>query len=82
MVVAGARAFWGYTTNFTFYHSDPTPGHLVDDNLAAAYLTMDIIIDRGILARKTATDLHFTDQLCRSSTATVEDDRATGCLLG
>jgi hypothetical protein len=58
MVSAGARAFWGYTTNFVFYHRDPVPDDLVADDLAAAFLTMDVIIDRGILVGKTAPEIY------------------------
>jgi hypothetical protein len=54
----GAHAFWGYTVNFTFYHSDPPPQDLSQDKTAEPFLKMDCIIDRGILGRKAANEIY------------------------
>lgn len=58
MVRQGALAFWGYTVNFTFYHKSSPPQELVQDKTAEAFLKMDCIIDRGVLSKKTATEIY------------------------
>ena len=57
MVVHGATAFWGYNVSFAFVHQAP-PTTLENDKLAEAFLRMDIIIDRGILAGKNGEEIY------------------------
>jgi hypothetical protein len=52
MVNNGVAAFWGYTSNFSFPISNPTPTPLDSDPLPEMFLKMDAIIDRGILSCK------------------------------
>jgi hypothetical protein len=58
MVMQGATVFWGYTVNFVFFHQTSGQANLTDDKLAEAYLKMDCIIDRGILSKKSASEIH------------------------
>jgi hypothetical protein len=58
MVKHGVSAFWGYTVKFMFYHQNPPPAPLHQDKLAEAFLRMDIIVDLGILAGKSAGDIY------------------------
>jgi hypothetical protein len=58
MVQHGARAFWGYTVNFTFFHSNPPPAQLDQDTTPEPFLKMDCIIDRGILGSITADKIY------------------------
>jgi hypothetical protein len=58
MVEDGARAFWGYTVNFSFFHRNPPPSALETDKTAEIFFRMDAIVDRGILAGKTATEIY------------------------
>jgi hypothetical protein len=57
IVEQGATAFWGYTVSFVFKH-DTNPPTLDSDVLAEAFLKMDTIIDRGILAGKNSQDIY------------------------
>ena len=58
MVETGARAFWGYSVDFQFFFQQDAPADLADDPTAEAYFRMDVIIDRGVLAGKTAHEIH------------------------
>jgi hypothetical protein len=58
MVAQGALAFWGYTVSFSFFRQDPPPSDMDTDNVAAPFLKMDCLIDRGILGRKTASQIY------------------------
>lgn len=58
IVHAGARAFWGYTVNFTFWHDDPAPDPLDTDETADLFFGLDAIIDRGILTGKPAAIIY------------------------
>jgi hypothetical protein len=54
MIVAhGARAFWGYTTDFAYVGVE---GAKYEENelIAELFLRMDFVIDRGILAGRSA----------------------------
>jgi hypothetical protein len=57
MVSHGAQAFWGYNVSFVFVHTD-SPASLENDSLAEAFLRMDIIIDKGILAGKLGHEIY------------------------
>lgn len=58
MVGAGALAFWGYTVEFLWLYQRDRPADLADDDVAADFFQMDVIIDRGILAGKSAQDIY------------------------
>lgn len=58
MVHGGVRGFWGYTINFAFYHKRPVPKELHTDEVAEAFLKMDLIVDRGILSGKNAHEIY------------------------
>jgi len=58
MVESGAVAFWGYTTNFVFFHRNPEPADLATDDLAEIFFRMDAIIDRGVLSGASSDEIH------------------------
>ena len=57
MVAAGVTAFWGYAEEFRFLRSPVRPPDLHDDPIAGSAITMDCLIDIGILERKTADEI-------------------------
>jgi hypothetical protein len=58
MIKAGARAFWGYSVDFEFFFQRDPPADLADDATAEVYFRMDVIIDRGVLAGRTAQEIY------------------------
>jgi hypothetical protein len=56
-VAAGARAFWGYIDEFRFFCTDPPPLSLQDDDLASAFIGMDIIVLCGLLRGHAASKI-------------------------
>jgi hypothetical protein len=58
IVSSGARAFWGYSVDFQFFFRKERPADLADDPVAEVFFRMDVIVDRGMLAGKTAQEIH------------------------
>jgi hypothetical protein len=60
IVARGAAAYWGYTESFRFFKKEPSPADLETDTSAAWFLTMDCLIDIGILSGQTADEIYRT----------------------
>lgn len=54
----GAAAFWGYTTDFKFFHEANPPNPLTTDQYAKSFIQLDAIIDIGILNGYDAARIH------------------------
>lgn len=58
LVAQGAIAFWGYNEDFRFLRKKPSPADLHTDSSAEWGLTMDCLIDIGILQGLAADDVY------------------------